>query len=188
MPEWSMDGLSTPPESLTLPDTATNLALLDMAAGHFSRIEFVSGGAVPGSLIAEFAKIARDYVNEIQHSGQRAVDAAAAAKPSTAVFVTSTAQEPTVAFQFQDSGQQQEAPQPDVMQMSLSDTMARHPAMPGNPLQSEFVDFSFYNGVDQVSPGALMGTDVMRLFSYFLPDLDPMFYQGLTQDYDMLPS
>lgn len=65
--------------------------------------------------------------------------------------------------------------------------MARHPVMPG-PLQSGFVDFSFYNGMDQVSPGAPMGTNVMGLFSYFLPDLDPMFYQGLTQDYDMLPS
>ncbi|KAK6225679.1 hypothetical protein QIS74_01726 [Colletotrichum tabaci] len=161
-----------------LPDTASNLALLDMAAGHFSRIEFVSGGAVPGSLIAEFAKIARDYVNEIQQSEQRTTDAA---KPPTAVSTTA-AQEP--AFELQDS---QQAPQPDVMQMDLSDTMARHPVMPG-PLQSGFVDFSFYNGMDQVSPGAPMGTNVMGLFSYFLPDLDPMFYQGLTQDYDMLPS
>ncbi|GJD04284.1 hypothetical protein ColKHC_13109 [Colletotrichum higginsianum] len=148
-----------------LPDTASNLALLDMAAGHFSRIEFVSGGAVPGSLIAEFAKIARDYVNEIQQSEQRTTDAA---KPPTEVSTTA-AQEP--AFELQDS---QQAPQPDVMQMDLSD--------------SGFVDFSFYNGMDQVSPGAPMGTNVMGLFSYFLPDLDPMFYQGLTQDYDMLPN
>lgn len=95
-----------------LPDTASNLALLDMAAGHFSRIEFVSGGAVPGSLIAEFAKIARDYVNEIQQSEQRTTDAA---KPPTAVSTTA-AQEP--AFELQDN---QQAPQPDVMQMDLSD-------------------------------------------------------------------
>ncbi|TQN67764.1 putative transcriptional regulatory protein [Colletotrichum shisoi] len=161
-----------------LPGTASNLALLDMAAGHFSRIEFVSGGAVPGSLIAEFARIARDYVNEIQHSEQRTMDAA---KPPAAVSAMA-AQEP--AFELQDS---QQAPQPDVMQMNLSDPMARHPVMPG-PLQSGFVDFSFYNGMDHASPGASMGTNVMGLFSYFLPDLDPMFYQGLTQDYDMLPS
>ncbi|KAI8167102.1 hypothetical protein K4K50_007062 [Colletotrichum sp. SAR 10_71] len=47
------------------------ITLLDMAAGHFSRIEYASGGTLPGSLIAEFAKIARDYVNEIQHGDIR---------------------------------------------------------------------------------------------------------------------
>ncbi|KAH7165896.1 hypothetical protein EDB81DRAFT_780638 [Dactylonectria macrodidyma] len=46
-------------------DTASNLALLDIAGGHFSRIEYESDGTLPGSLIAEFAKIAREYVNDI---------------------------------------------------------------------------------------------------------------------------
>ncbi|KPM43985.1 hypothetical protein AK830_g2504 [Neonectria ditissima] len=45
-------------------DTASNLALLDIAGGHFSRIEYSSEGSLPGSLIAEFAYIAREYVNE----------------------------------------------------------------------------------------------------------------------------
>ncbi|KAM5342284.1 hypothetical protein ACJ41O_013250 [Fusarium nematophilum] len=45
-------------------DARSNLALLDIAGGHFSRLEFVSGGSLPGSLIAEFAYIAREYVNE----------------------------------------------------------------------------------------------------------------------------
>ncbi|KAF4976411.1 hypothetical protein FZEAL_6915 [Fusarium zealandicum] len=45
-------------------DTRSNLALLDIAGGHFSRMEFASGGSLPGSLIAEFAYIAREYVNE----------------------------------------------------------------------------------------------------------------------------
>jgi hypothetical protein len=48
------------------PDAATNLALLDMAAGHFSRVEYRSGSTLPGSLISEFAYIARDHVNRIQ--------------------------------------------------------------------------------------------------------------------------
>lgn len=48
------------------PDAGTNLALLDMAAGHFSRVEYRSGGTLPGSLISEFAYIARDHVNRIQ--------------------------------------------------------------------------------------------------------------------------
>ncbi|KAL7626533.1 hypothetical protein AAE478_003305 [Parahypoxylon ruwenzoriense] len=46
--------------------TATNLALLDMAGGHFSRIEYASGGSLPGSLIGEFAHIAREYVNTVK--------------------------------------------------------------------------------------------------------------------------
>lgn len=47
--------------------TATNLALLDMAGGHFSRIEYASGGSLPGSLIGEFAHIAREYVNTVKN-------------------------------------------------------------------------------------------------------------------------
>ncbi|KAI1390699.1 uncharacterized protein F4822DRAFT_161416 [Hypoxylon trugodes] len=46
--------------------TATNLALLDMGGGHFSRIEVASGGNLPGSLIGEFAHIAREYVNTVK--------------------------------------------------------------------------------------------------------------------------
>lgn len=47
-------------------DTALNLALLDMAAGYFSRIEYASNSSLPGSLISEFAHIARDYINDYQ--------------------------------------------------------------------------------------------------------------------------
>lgn len=46
------------------PGTQTNLVLLDMAAGHFSRLEYATGGSLPASLISEFAHIARDHVND----------------------------------------------------------------------------------------------------------------------------
>lgn len=49
-------------------ETATNLALLDIAGGHFSRIEYSSGGRLPGSLIGEFAHIAREYINSTASS------------------------------------------------------------------------------------------------------------------------
>ncbi|EPE04298.1 transcription factor [Ophiostoma piceae UAMH 11346] len=55
-------------------DTALNLALLDMGAGYFSRIEYASNSSLPGSLISEFAHIARDYVNDYQR-GVRSVHA-----------------------------------------------------------------------------------------------------------------
>ncbi|KAF4451297.1 hypothetical protein F53441_5718 [Fusarium austroafricanum] len=46
------------------PDTRSNLALLDIAGGHFARIEFASGGSLPGSLLSEFTYIAREYINQ----------------------------------------------------------------------------------------------------------------------------
>lgn len=44
------------------PETSGNLALLEVAAGHFSRLEYVSGGTLPSSILAEFAYLARNYV------------------------------------------------------------------------------------------------------------------------------
>lgn len=45
------------------PETNTNLALLDVAGGHFSRIEYASAGWLPGSLLTQFSQIAREYVS-----------------------------------------------------------------------------------------------------------------------------
>lgn len=44
------------------PETTLSLALLDIAGGHFSRLEFASKGTLPGSLLAQFAHLARQYV------------------------------------------------------------------------------------------------------------------------------
>lgn len=49
------------------PETSLSLALLDIAGGHFSRLEFASKGTLPGSVIAQFAHIARQYVSEKRH-------------------------------------------------------------------------------------------------------------------------
>ncbi|GJC84233.1 hypothetical protein ColLi_07071 [Colletotrichum liriopes] len=119
-----------------------------MVAGHFSRIEYASSGAVPGSLISEFAKIARDYVNKIQQSESRLPDVSRAS-----VAAPAPASQP---LQF---GTGNKEPACESMDMTL--------------------------GLSTVSPGILTGTDVMGIFNYFIPDLDPMFYQGLAQDYDM---
>ncbi|KAL1961697.1 hypothetical protein VTN77DRAFT_1301 [Rasamsonia byssochlamydoides] len=53
----------------THPETNNNLALLDVASGHFSRLEYASRGTLPGSLVAEFAHIARQYVRDLQLGG-----------------------------------------------------------------------------------------------------------------------
>lgn len=53
------------------PETNTNLALLDVAAGYFSRLEYATGGSLPSSLLSDFAHIARQFVRDVQ-SGKRA--------------------------------------------------------------------------------------------------------------------
>jgi hypothetical protein len=55
-------------------DAASNLALLDISGGHFSRIEYASDGSVPGSLIAEFSYIAREYVHEMNREASQRQD------------------------------------------------------------------------------------------------------------------
>ncbi|KAJ0125451.1 hypothetical protein J7T55_006797 [Diaporthe amygdali] len=44
-------------------ETNTNLALLDVGGGHFSRIEYASAGWLPGSLLTQLSQIAREYVS-----------------------------------------------------------------------------------------------------------------------------
>lgn len=44
---------------------ASNLALLDIAAAHASQLDYVSEGAIPGSVIGEFVHIVRTYVSEV---------------------------------------------------------------------------------------------------------------------------
>lgn len=46
-------------------DTRANLTILDSASGHFSQLEHVSAGALPGNHLSEFAHIARRYVQEL---------------------------------------------------------------------------------------------------------------------------
>lgn len=47
-------------------ETRSNLALLDVVAGYFSRLEYATGGSIPSSLLSDFAHIARQFVREVQ--------------------------------------------------------------------------------------------------------------------------
>ncbi|KAJ5301515.1 hypothetical protein N7508_006378 [Penicillium antarcticum] len=47
-------------------ETRDNLALLEVAAGHFSLQEYKSRGVMPSSLVGEFSHIARQYVRDIE--------------------------------------------------------------------------------------------------------------------------
>ncbi|KAH7079716.1 hypothetical protein FB567DRAFT_595699 [Paraphoma chrysanthemicola] len=46
----------------THPETAANLAILDVGGGHFSGLEYASQGTLPGSIASELTQIARAYV------------------------------------------------------------------------------------------------------------------------------
>lgn len=46
-------------------ETRANLTLLDIVSGHFSQLEHVSAGSLPGNYLSESAHIARRYVQEL---------------------------------------------------------------------------------------------------------------------------
>ncbi|KAM0328213.1 hypothetical protein ACHAQA_005622 [Verticillium albo-atrum] len=153
-------------------DTPSHLALLDMAGGHFSRIEYMSRGSLPGSLISEFAHIARDYVNDVHQrheSGTSQTQALHHAGPSSPL------QQRAVQVQML----------PGASDVSAGGNM---PHEIPNVSAAEMPDFNMaFSGFpvgDYVPSNQMMGTDVMGIFNYFLPDMDPMFYQGINEEYD----
>ncbi|KAK3349154.1 fungal-specific transcription factor domain-containing protein [Lasiosphaeria hispida] len=58
------------------PETETNLTLLDMVTGYFSRLEYVTEGVVPVSMLSGFAHIALQYVRECREAGTSTLGAA----------------------------------------------------------------------------------------------------------------
>ncbi|KAG7126273.1 ABC-transporter-regulating transcription factor like protein [Verticillium longisporum] len=150
-------------------DTPSHLALLDMAGGHFSRIEYRSQGYLPGSLISEFAHIAREYVNDA-HQKQEA----RATQAQTLPEIVNVPQSQQGAAQVQAM-----ANAPNIgAKESISSDM-------DNVASAELPDFSMaFNGFPDYTPSnATMGTDVMGIFNYYLPEMDPMFSQGLDEEY-----
>lgn len=54
------------------PETGTNLALLSVAAGYFSRLEYATGGSVPSGMVSDFADIARQFVRDARSGSSTA--------------------------------------------------------------------------------------------------------------------
>lgn len=48
----------------THPETESDLALLDILGGYFSRFDYATGGSVPCSLFSGFAHIANQFVRD----------------------------------------------------------------------------------------------------------------------------
>ncbi|KAF6806165.1 fungal specific transcription factor [Colletotrichum sojae] len=62
-------------------ESRTNLSLLDTAAGYFSLVDIASSQALPGSILPEFAQIAREFFRKAQKQKNAA---AAPSKPTDA--------------------------------------------------------------------------------------------------------
>ncbi|KAM0275883.1 hypothetical protein ACHAQH_007313 [Verticillium albo-atrum] len=145
-----------------------------MAGGHFSCIEYRSHGSLPGSLISEFAHIARDYVNDAHQRHENG-----------------NAQTQTPLEDIHSSPLQQRGAQAQVLPgASEGRAGANMPSVSGSDLDNivpaEMPDFNMtFNGFPDYMPSnAMLGTDVMGIFNYYLPEMDPMFYQGLNEEYD----
>ncbi|KAG8354237.1 hypothetical protein FVEN_g7812 [Fusarium venenatum] len=137
------------------PDTRSNLALLDIAGGHFSRIEFASGGSLPGSLISEFTYIAREYINQLTSRGMLN-ESQNSHRPNDESFSTlgiaETTSIPTLATQ--NTGQTTQPLTPPTPQAMMQGTA---------PLISPFyapVETLWDHGND-----SFFGIDVMDIFS-----------------------
>ncbi|KAI9834090.1 MAG: hypothetical protein M1819_003375 [Sarea resinae] len=142
----------------THPETNNNLALLDVASGHFSRLEYASSGSLPGSLVAEFAHIARQYVRDIQlaeyakeNSGAADMATGGSTTPSGMSAMTPQRMDPATGF-------------------GINQAQFPLPSPPGG-LFFPMIDDPNY----MPDGGFPMGIDVMNLFDLAIPGLDPTF-------------
>lgn len=133
------------------PDTTSNLALLDIAAGHFSRIEYASRGKLPASILSEFAHIARCYVRDKTHlQGEHSVIGEAGLPLLAPSFSPSDS---TKVSQFA----------PDVETVSDAQTDSGPATWPLQP-----------------DADLLAGTDILDLFGSYLPEWNDEWIFGTT--------
>ncbi|KAK1528289.1 hypothetical protein CPAR01_12847 [Colletotrichum paranaense] len=147
--------------------TATNLALLDVVKGHCSRMEMISNGAIPGSMVGEFAQIARSYVNEVNGRSPTGL----------------TPHAPSEAFQALTTQPQWSLPQQPDYDVASTDIHTDFSTMnlASNSTMTGRMDIE----APAVVPNPLVGTDVMNLFEGWLPDLDPMFFHTMSAQNNM---
>lgn len=213
------------------PETRGNLALLDVAGGYFSRLEYASNVSLPSSLVSEFAYIAREYVNNYHRSDvtpgvgpsnstnnnnhqQQHRHASVSAAGMTLSSTTpapiggqqsnnkeepiESQQGPSLAsqpFVHEMSGSNMVAQQQQEQQQSLlsssafasgdpmvtDDPSGMVPGMDSSPGSVSIDGINFPMGDAGVFGGGmgndlLLGTDVMDLFNYSMPGIDPFSY------------
>lgn len=165
------------------PETNTNLALLDVAGGHFSRIEYASAGWLPGSLLTQFSQIAREYVSRGKTNDGTSVPHG---RPQTeAVTSTSLGKAPQPALDDELGATSGPALQPafDTLPVSNSSLwkmmVVRRFRWLRNVAQitsgdqefplSDMLYFPTGDDPSQLGDGLLTGTDLMELFHSSIP-------------------
>ncbi|KAI2777467.1 hypothetical protein F4815DRAFT_480894 [Daldinia loculata] len=159
-------------------ETATNLALLDMGGGHFSRLEYASGGGLPGSLIGEFAHIAREYVNTIKREGisNQIVDKQphilTKSPTGTSRSLGRTGQPPC-----ENSISHILDPSPNVESAQVPENL-----LFGGDASLPIDDALFFpinDGYFEMDDEVPLGTDIMDLFNSAMPGIDPYYYNPM---------
>ncbi|KAL0940562.1 fungal specific transcription factor domain containing protein [Colletotrichum truncatum] len=140
----------------------SHLALLDAAADYYDRLEYMSNGLIPGSLMREFAQIARVYVNEV--NGQSPSPQQLCSNASQALFT-----QPYWSL-----------PHEDIQNITAMDMTADLSEMnltgeSGTPGKADPMDIE---GLP-IQPNVIMGTELMNLFGYWHSDMDPFFYHAM---------
>ena len=174
-------------------ETRGNLALLDVAGGYFSRLEYASNGSLPSSLVSEFAYIAREYVNGLQRTETTRAHPSPPHHPpprqnsrsmsGTAMALRSSSSEKDFMGGRPD---QQEDPVQTTHESMVPDV----PAVQGppmldsggiiavespSPMSMDGLNFPMDEVTWNMNSDFLLGTDVMDLFNYSLPSMDPFF-------------
>lgn len=180
------------------PENPSNLALLDVGAGHFSRMEYASGSSLPGSLIAEFASIAREYVHKAHRSrrddisipstwwqsaptapiapveSRRSRNSAGQLASEEQVELQSVSYTPSLTFFVKDIGSAETRRQAQVSSTGFESQTSIS--------MEEALRFPINNTPQGIGDELMVGTDIMHLFNYFIPGIDPVFYQALHEE------
>ncbi|RDW74230.1 hypothetical protein BP5796_07672 [Coleophoma crateriformis] len=145
------------------PDTRKNLAFLDIAAGYFTRLEFATDGSLQSSLLAEFAHIARQYVQDFQNGKL---------PPQDKYFQT----------QGRSDGDSTGAMPPQSNVSPSSETMTRP-----DPTLYELPQYEYNDNTSTSNPEGQTGSDFMYLFGNSHTDIftsesmlsfDPALYES----------
>ncbi|KAL1882851.1 hypothetical protein Daus18300_000489 [Diaporthe australafricana] len=142
------------------PETNTNLALLDVGGGHFSRIEYASAGWLPGSLLTQFSQIAREYVSRIKTNDGSSMPPD---KPQTDISTsTSSGKVPQMAVDSELGATSGPPLQPTFETVPITGRDQEFPL-------SDMLHFPMGDDPSQFGDGLLTGTDLMELFHSSIP-------------------
>jgi hypothetical protein len=134
-------------------ETRNNIIFLDIAAGHFSRLEYASGGWFRSSVLGEFAAMAKSYAREYERGVHPPM------QPTTP---------PIPDAKRGDDGGRYGFPHQEVVPQLGQPAQLTGPGLPGE--SAAHVDMPMADDGWMFDP-SLAGLDVMNLFGMEMPAL-----------------